>query len=210
MGRARALVLVFSVTATLAGLSAAPVTAEPATSFRSRGVSAYAFWENCSRESCSYRELYAFDGTQKSTEEGPFKGTRVCLFLYSDARGQESGCVTAADGSLSVTKDLSSATLASVTVEVNPCRFDPEGEDFVCDLSRSRSVDVSARWVGRGSAATFSERYTFKNAQCSETYIDRGTHREARARAYFNGNLLRGGWGAIHDGMTNFRSTCEY
>ena len=224
MGRARALTLVLSVTAVLGSFAPAMASSSPAPadSYRSRGVSAWASWEECSEdfESCRFLDLYAFEGMEKS-EEGVFKGTRVCLFVYpAGAFGAatsfpveetESGCSTAPRGTLEVAKDISSARLYATKVELYRCTFDYETEEEVCDPNPSRVVRVAARWNGRGPTFEESSRYTFRVGECSETYADKGTFRRARARARFAGeDLGRTRWAGIQKGWTTFRSTCPY
>jgi hypothetical protein len=209
--RARVLVLVVSATAVLTAVAPAPATAAPGDWYRSRGVSAFAGWDKCNRTTCFFLDLYVFDGSSTAQEGGMVRETSICLYLYTDARGVESGCASAPEGSLGVPRDLSSATLSNTTVDLHPCRFDPDTWEEVCNPNKSRQVTLGVNWTATSPPVTSSERYTFKDGECSETYVDRGTFRDARARGTLDGVALgRSYYAGIHKGMTRFRSTCEY
>ena len=211
MARVRALVLVVSVTAVLAALAPAPATAAPGDWYRSRGVSAFASWDRCNQTTCFYMDLYVFDGASTAPEGGMVRETSICLYLWTDGRGAESGCASAPQGSLDVPRDLSTATLSNTAVEVHPCRFDRDTWEEVCNPNKSRTVTLAVGWTATSPPADSTERYTFKDGECSETYVDRGTFREARARGTMDGvRLGRSYYAGIHKGMTRFRSTCEY
>ncbi len=185
-----------------------------------RGVSAWGYWDYCTKGSCSSIDLLVFEGKTKSQDER-FKGTRVCLYIYPAGgfraasspppTGEtESGCTTAPKRTLVVSQDLSTANLAATTVEVEPCSYEP-GTGEICHPERRRLIKVVAQWTADGPAFQESERYRFDFGDCSETYVSRGTFRYAQATATFNGaGLGQSGEAELHKGKTKFRSTCEY
>ncbi|HEX8099578.1 MAG TPA: hypothetical protein VF660_05160 [Actinomycetota bacterium] len=183
----------------------------------SHGVSVWALWEHCtSSEACSQTSLYAFQGNQKSADER-LHGTRVCFsispFGFLPETGEfpeeESGCATARRGTLTVSKDLSLATLGPTEIELHRCQI--VFEDAFCDPDPSRVVTVAGRWTARSPASEQSDRYTFHVGECTERYSVRGAFREARARVTVDGDRLRRtNEAAIEKAMTKSRSCSNF
>jgi hypothetical protein len=190
------------------------MAAEPLYSYSSRGVSAYADWSKCNNSGCWYVSLYAFQGTQKGAE-GPFNGTRVCVFAsgFSSGESYVTGCSQAPRGTLSVTKDLSSATLDSTSVGAHVCTYDYKTDEEVCDPNDTRMLTASASWTGFGSTYSDSWRYSFTDGSCKETDSGKGTAREATARGVVNDIVFRRrhlDYAGLGKGMERYRSTCEF
>lgn len=220
--------------AALVSVSVAP--AQPAgQTFQSsqKGVSASAFWESCmpdtpsdGLQTCTYTELFVFDGRERSADTGRFRGTRICLLVDTETfeeypgGGQgpggdvfeyESGCATARRGTLSVSNDLSRAALPATTVPLDTfrCTFDDATGEEHCDIISSRNVVVAAEWTATGSLARFSERFKFEDENCSESYSARGTRRQAVASARLDGaELGNSSYGEISRASFQFKSTC--
>ncbi len=212
MRRFRALVLVACIAGVVGGLPPGATGKVAAFSGMSRGVSAYAGWEECTEEFCSsFVDLYVFQGTEKDAGK-PFRGTTVCIFSFSERTdGFESGCTTAPSGTLSVGNRLSSAVLRPTQVSVIPCTYDPKTDEEICFEDRARTVTVSARWTARGGLSRSGSRYSFRDETCTETYWAKGTGRFAEATGVVDGTSLgTSDYGEIHKGMTRFRSTCPY
>lgn len=223
MGRVRSLVVVVAVTAVLSSIAPSPASAARTDSYRVRGFSAWGYWDHCTKDSCSLIDLVVFEGKIKSVDER-LKGTRVCLYMLVYPVGgfraassrpppheTESGCTTAPRRTLVVSKDLSAANLAATTVQVESCSYDPDTGDETCHPERSRSIQVTAQWTADGPAYQESERHRVDFGDCSETYIARGTFREADVTATLSGRALgRSGEVELHKGMSKFRSNCVY
>ena len=178
----------------------------------SRGVSAYASWEDCTDEFCSsFYDIYVFQGMDKTARK-PFRGTTVCLFSFDERTdGFESGCNQAPAGTLTVAKDLSSATLRSTDVSVVPCTYDWETDEEICFEDRARTVTVSAQWTATGRSHRSSSRYMFRDEECMESWWDKGIERPADATGALDGSSLgTADFAGLSKGMTRFRSTCPY
>lgn len=217
--------LVVALIAAALILASATLRPEPAAaqavSFSEKGVSADAFWEDCTTEdelsTCTVTELFAFEGKQTSSETGSFKGTRVCLFLETfsfDDEGPfsfESGCSTAPAGTLTVARGLASAMLQPTTVRLDTyeCTFDETTGEEICVIVSSREVTVSASWTATGPLARFSERFRFRVDKCTETFSAKGESRDAVATATLDGAALgESDFASIRTGKFDFRSTC--
>ncbi len=216
----RTLVVIVSAVALLGAFLTTGAADAAVYSFRSKGVSAFGSWDYCTARSCSSVDLYAFQGSEKSSVEGSFRGTLVCLSIwhfeqlgatFSRPPPDETGCTVAPKKTLTVARDLSLATLAATTVEVRRCRYDFRRDEYICNPKNSRLITVAARWTGRGVAETQSSRYRFKTGDCTDIYSHRGTFRDARGRADFDGISAGRSWEAgLGKGMTRVRSTCPY
>jgi hypothetical protein len=216
-------VLAFAAMLALALAATTVAAAAPPATFTSKGVSAFGDWESCSTErgvtTCTFVSLFAFEGTEKSTESGTFTGTRVCLFIDtfsfrqgpgrpppSDGDTFEEGCSTAPAGTLAVASDLSSATLQSTTVTVNELVC----TEFDCTpTGSSRDVVIAAEWTATGPLSSFSGRFKFDDGTCTETFSERGESREAVATATLDGSSLGESlFATITRGTFTFKTTC--
>ena len=212
MRRFRALVVLACVAGVVAGLPPSATGKTPAFSGFSRGVSAWAGWEDCTQEYCSsFVDLYAFQGMDKYARK-PFRGTTVCFSSYSERSDvYESGCTSAPRGTLTVAKDLSWGILRPTDVSLVPCTYDYETDEEICYEARARTVTVSAEWTGEGRLSRSFSRYMFRDDECMESYWDRGIGRDATARGAVNGASLGvADYAGLQKGMTKFRSTCPY
>jgi hypothetical protein len=213
--------LVALTAAVIFSLSAAGAAeARDSFSFSSKGVSVDSFWESCTTErgqtTCTFTSLYAFQGTERSSETGTMRGTTVCFytetFSYRDRPGRpggestfESGCSTAPSGTLSVSNDLTSATLATSTVTIST--YDCTEED--CVPVSSRDVTVSGSWTGSGPVVSFSDRSRFDDGTCVYTFSGKGQSRDAVATATVDGAPLgESTYAAIFSGMFTERVVC--
>jgi hypothetical protein len=221
--------------ATLALAGPAVASAGQPFSFSQRGISADAAWEECTENTprrgtttCTFTFLFAFQGTERATGEGAFKGTRVCLFVETftfggpgrgrsggggDSYSFESGCTTAPEGTLSVARDLSSAALAptTITLDTYECIFDPETGEETCTVVSSREVTVSATWTAISGLVRSSERFTFRVEGCRETFSSRTKSRDAEAVGTLDGSSLGTSiFASVSEGTFTFRSTCGF
>lgn len=209
-----ALVAVAALALTASASAAAPGTF----SFTQKGVSGDAFWETCTTSrgvtTCVDTYLFAFQGTERSTDADAFKGTRVCAevdtysFRAGGRRGSfkyESGCTTAPNGTFAAASDLSSASLqpATVTLDTYDC-----GE-YDCTIVSSRDVAVAAEWSGYGSLVQSSGRFKFNDGTCTETDSFKSQGREADAVGTLDGSSLGSGYGFISSGSFTFKITCS-
>lgn len=216
-------VVVVSVWAVQAG----DARAASAFSSSQRGLSANAYWEDCTTTkgmtTCTVTSLFAFQGTEKGTETA-FKGTRVCVSLetYSfrergrrrsggETSSSESGCATAPTGTLNVSRDLSAAILqpTSIAVEAYDCMFDETTGDHDCVTVSNRDVTVSATWTASGTLTQSSERSRFKDGECQFAYSARGGSRDAIASGTLDGASLGDShFAGLSRGRFTFKSTC--
>ncbi len=212
MRRFRALIVVACVAGVVGGLPPSAIGKAPAFSGFSRGVSAWAGWEDCTEWECSsFTDIYAFQGMDKYAKK-PWRGTIVCVFSFAEnTDGYESGCTDAPRGTLTVAKNLSSATLRPTSVDVVLCTYDPKTDEEICYEDRPRTITVSAQWTGEGRASRSSSRYMFKDEVCTESYWDKGIGRDATARGAIDGASLGvADYAGLQKGMTKIRSTCPY
>lgn len=204
--------------------AAGTASARETESFSSKGVSADAFWESCTTQrgvtTCTFTSLFAFEGTERSSETGTTRGAHVCLsidrFSFREGPGRgpgggessfESGCTQAPSGTLVVAGDLSSATLAATTVALDTYECSEEEEE--CTIVSSRDVTVSGSWAGAGPVFSFSDRFRFSDGTCTETFSGKGKSREAVATATIDGTSLGdSAFAAISSGMFTFRLSC--
>ena len=210
-------------------------------SYTERGLSASAYWESCTADSprkgtttCTFTDLFVFQGRERSSGSGPTKGTRVCVFTdtysYStrpDGGGgpeagkvpgdgdysydYESGCASVSSSAFSVARDLATASLAPTTVTLTAysCTYDPTTDTETCDVTGTRDVTVSAEWTAFGELASFSERFKYRLGNCTETYSAKGQRREAVATGTLDGvSLGESLYADIGSGSFTFRSTC--
>jgi hypothetical protein len=221
--------------ATLALSGPGIAAAGQAFSFSQRGISADAAWEECTENTprrgsttCTFTYLFAFQGTERATGEGAFRGTRVCLFVETftfsgpgrgrsggggDTYSFESGCTTAPEGTLTVARDLSSASLAptTITLETFECTFDPDTGEGTCTVVSTRDVTVSATWTAIGGLVRSSERFTFRVEGCRETFSSKTKSRDAEAVGTLDGTSLGTSiFASISEGTFTFRSTCGF
>jgi hypothetical protein len=93
--------------------------------------------------------------------------TGVCLQLTGFGPGGESfeeGCADAA-GKLALNpKDLSTASLSPVSIDLNALVCDPETNE--CDIVFSRTVTVEAAWVGAGKSEKVIGRFADPQNNC--------------------------------------------
>ncbi len=210
----RVLVLIASATALVIGTPTIGAADAPVESYRSRGVSAWGLWGDCSRSGCWFMELSVFEGHQKSTD-GVLKGARVCLSIATyggstPRETDESGCRTARFRTLTASKDISSATLAPTTIRLQPCSWDPEVERWVCDPDKRRRVAVSARWIATSEPFEQSSRRRFRVGNCTESQAHRGMFRWADATAELDGeDVGRTDEAELRKGWLKIRSPCR-
>lgn len=207
------------------GLAGRPAAAAPSESisYTSDGTSAYASSYECVTErkvtTCTYTDLYVFDGRTRESDGG-FSGTRVCLSVYTEQYSgrrflgstQESGCTVDADGAFTAANNLSSATLSptKITLDQLECTYDPATDTETCTVVSSRATTVSAEFTATGSLVKSSQRGTFSDGTCTFTYSSRGSGREATAVLTLDGQVVSGDtYGYIEDGRTTFKETCR-
>jgi hypothetical protein len=218
----RRLAIALTAAATLfvaATIMSAPAGAQVASS--QKGVTAQASWQDCITEgavtTCTSTELFAIQGTEKSSETGSVRGTRVCLsvttssFNGEDSFSVESGCFTARDRRLRVAGRLASATLqpTAVTLDTYECTLDEITGELTCVIVRSREVTVSASWTATGPLAKSSSRSKFRVGKCTETYSSKGEFRNALTAGTLDGAPLGDSdFASIGRVRFDFRSTC--
>lgn len=207
------------------GLAGRPAAAAPSEtiSYTSDGTSAYASSYECVTErrvtTCTYTDLYVFDGRTRESDVG-FSGTRVCLFVYTEQYSgrrflgstQESGCTVDADGAFTAANNLSSATLSptKITLDQLECTYDPATDTETCTVVSSRDTTVSAEFTATGSLVKSSQRGTFSDGTCTFTYSSRGSGREASVVLTLDGQVVSGDtYAFIEDGRTTFKETCK-
>jgi hypothetical protein len=211
----------FAASVLVALVAVGAAQAREAYSFSSKGVSADAYWESCTTErgltTCTFSNIYAFQGTERSRDTGTMRGTTVCFytetFTYRSGPGQgpggessfESGCSSAPSGTLSVSNDLTSATLGASTVTI--WTYECTEED--CVPVTSREVTVSGWWTAGGPLFSFSERFKFDDGTCTYTFSGKGQGRDGVATGTVDGTSLgESGYASISSGMFTERYTC--
>jgi hypothetical protein len=183
----------------LAGLLAfAPAVAadtveNPRESYESIGFDAFSSF--CGAQTCTDTSVSAGQQTTSSGETFTF----VCAdqFTYNIRTGRGSGaggCSEVPASGLTVSSDLSAASLAPTSVEI-------------CSR-HCETITVSAELQGTGEGATFRTRSTDRDGTCTFTYSESGQRQYATGSITFDGDTLDGE-GSIFASKTTFTSRCR-
>jgi hypothetical protein len=215
VGRSRGRFLIVSLVVALLAIPARGAAGAAGYFVRERGVSLEAsWWFIPSPGARTYVDVSVFRGHRKSSIQGIFHGTEVCVRIFKFSRTTESsekGCTTIPPERLIVVEGLSSARLGATRLSIHRCQgWDPATRDEICDPDRSRRVRISARWVATGPAAEEGERASYDHdGNCESKVVIRGTSRSMEARGRLNGDALGSTDDAmIFDGVDRFWSNC--
>ena len=193
--------MVFAVAFALLAF-AAPVAADtvpgpgpgerPRETFEATGFDA--FTSECGQMTCTDTFVYAEEVT---TSEGTFEYVCVDRYTYNMRTGRtvsyESGCTDTTN--LTVSNDLSSATLAPTQVELCARR--------ACD-----TVTVSAELQATGGSSTFRSRYTERDGTCTYTYSDSGRSSHGTGTITLDGDTMSAE-GSIREYTSTFSQRCR-
>ena len=197
------MLVVLAVAAAMLGLVASSASAAEGSSrpIRESGTDEYfdAFSTECTQEQgrtvCTDTYVYA----STFTDEQGIESTFVCVNTdtYSISRtgryssiSSESGCTEVAGDAVTVSGDLSSATLAPTDVELSSCNR------RTCTVSRT--VTVSGTLDGTGTVNTSTGRGTDKFEDCTIRYSYSSTNRQGEGEITIDGDSMdaRGGFGS--------------
>lgn len=164
--------------------------------------------EQQGRTVCTDTNVYAETFTNQQGVESTF----VCVdtYTYSVSRtgryselGSESGCTEVEGDAVTISGDLSSATLAPTDVELTSCNR--QG----CTVSRT--VTVSGTLTGTGTEFTSTGRGTDKFDDCTVRYSYSSTGREGEGTITLDGTSMdaTGGFGTTTYKTTYSNCTFE-
>ena len=174
---------------------AADTIGSPRESFESVGLEA--FDSVCGNQTCTDTYVYA---ERQTTSSGDIF-TYACAdqFTYSIRTGRGmgggGGCSDIPTSALTVSKDLSSASLAPVSV------------DF-CIRRQCNAITISADLQATSGSATFRSRYSENDGTCTFTYADSGQRQSAAGSITFDGATSAAD-GSIFSSKTTVTSKCR-
>ena len=101
--------------------------------------------------------------------------------------GYETGCAPLAEGAFSIdARGLASAALSPVDILVEAFTCDGRG----CGPAGTRTVEVSASYIGVGDLITFRSNGKSSFGGCSMYFVGKGSEREATATLTIDGQSL--------------------
>jgi hypothetical protein len=184
----------------LAGLLAfapaasADTVGPPRESFASVGLEA--FESVCGNQTCTDTHVYAERQTTSSGDT--FIYACADQFTYSIRTGRGTGgggCSDIPVSALTVSKDLSSASLSAVSVEF-------------CVRRQCDQITISAELQATGGSATFRSRYSENDGTCTFTYADSGQRQFAAGSITWDGATSAAD-GSIFSSKTTVTSKCR-
>ncbi len=209
------MLVVLAVAAAMLGLVASSASAAEGSTrpIRESGTSESfdAFSTECTQEQgrtvCTDTFVYA----STFTNEQGIESTFVCVDTYSysvspsgrySTVGSESGCTEVAGDAVTVSGDLSTATLAPTDVELSSCNR------RTCTVSRT--VTVSGTLTGTGTVNTSSGRGTEKFDGCTVRYSYSSASRQGKGTITLDGESMdaTGGFGSTTYKVTY--SNCSF
>jgi hypothetical protein len=174
---------------------AADTVGSPRESFQSVGLEA--FNSVCGNQTCTDTHVYAERQTTSSGDT--FAYACADRFTYSVRTGRGmgggGGCSDIPASALTVSKDLSSASLSSVSVEF-------------CIRRQCDQVTISAELQATGGSATFRSRYSENDGTCTFTYADSGQRQFAAGSITWDGATSAAD-GSIFSSKTTVTSKCR-
>lgn len=193
MRRVMPILLVLVGMLTFAPAVAADTVGSPRESFQSVGFDAFS--SVCGAQTCTDTFINAVEQTTSSGETFTF----VCAdrFTYNIRTGRGSGvggCSDVSASDLTVSGDLSAASLASTSIEV-------------CGR-RCETITVSAELQGTGEGSTFRSKFTERDPTCTFTYSESGKRQFATGSITWDGDTTDAD-GSIFSSKTTFTSKCR-
>jgi hypothetical protein len=167
------------------------VAAETPTIIRDATTFAGAFSSNCviendGTEVCTYVSLQVVS-TDESWEVCVDLSTATYPPIGDPSFTDASGCTVVDSGAFDIDSTLATATLQPITVTLVSTTCDELGN---C-TETSQDVTVSASWTGTGELVRFSDRSSFQEGKCKQTFTGKGTSRESQATITINGDTLQ-------------------
>ena len=201
----RALVSAVALAGLLGGSGVRPVAAaEGPTTLREQrqGIVAQASAEQCTpvgptQRRCRSLTLQVFDGSERSSGQAPFRGTRVCLSLVTRVVGtgtpptagpaagsqEEQGCATLTVGTLHVAPQLARVQLPATALTLEQVRCTPVGRDeAVCEVIGHRQATISGSWTATSRLVSSHSSTHAQHGTCVETRAEHERRRETRAQ----------------------------
>jgi hypothetical protein len=173
---------------------AADTIGSPRESFESVGLEA--FDSVCGAQTCTDTYVYAQHQTTSSGDTFTYACTDRFTYNIRTGRGTGGGgCSDIPASALTVSKDLSSASLAPTSV------------DF-CIRRQCDSITISAELQATGGSATFRSRYTDSDGTCTFTYAESGQRLYAAGSITWDGTTSAAD-GSIFSSKTTFTSKCR-
>ena len=173
---------------------AADTVATPRESFESVGFDA--FYSVCGAQTCTDTYVYAEHQTTSSGDTFTYACADQSTYNIRTGRGTGGGgCSDIPASALTVSKDLSSASLAPTAVEF-------------CIRRQCDSITISAELLGTGGSASFHSRYTERDGTCTFTYADSGQRAFAAGSITWDG-ATSDAEGSIFSSKTTFTSRCR-
>jgi len=173
---------------------AADTASSPRESFESVGFDAYS--SVCGAQSCTDTYVYAERQTTSSGDTFTYACTDRFTYNIRTGRGTGGGgCSDIPASALTVSKDLSSASLAPTSVDV-------------CTRRQCDPITISAELQATGGSATFRSRYTESDGTCTYTYADSGQRQYAAGSITWDG-ATSDAQGSIFSSKTTVTSKCR-
>ena len=227
-GRLRRTVVAVTLVVLLLPLAAATSLADTAPPGQSGGFSRSGFQAiaakgDCTSDgdisTCTSSSVTLFSGKTRDPGSGAVRGTEVCYDLFKDTFDvttgeflssiQEFGCTRDVGQGSSIERDLSSATIAPTTINL---------ETFVCDQNGCNStpgtdVTVEGTFTATSAAIRSSFREVFDDGFCTSRTSFRGTSRGAMFSGTIDGQSEEfgdpDGFAEIGRGTNSSRFSCR-
>ena len=173
---------------------AADTIGSPRESFESVGLEA--FNSVCGAQTCTDTYVYAEHQTTSSGDTFTYACTDQFTYNIRTGRGTGGGgCSEIPASALTVSKDLSSASLAPTSVEF-------------CVRRQCDTITISAELQATSGSATFRSRYTENDGTCTYTYADSGQRQYAAGSITWDGTTSAAD-GSIFSSKTTVTSKCR-
>jgi hypothetical protein len=227
-GRLRRSLAAMVAVLALLPLAAASVSAAPPGTevfgFSEHGLSASADQFECQVEgdiqTCSGMNVFVFSGQRREQGSGAITGTQVCMSSFVDMFNQatdefisatfEFGCTTDVGAGTEIERDLSSATIAPTTVDLQIQTCDPTE---CTDPVDSGSAVVEGTFTGTGPVIRQSSHNSFDDGICTFRDSFRGTSRQSTFSGTIDGQAVEigndeNGFSQIGNGHSSFSGRC--
>jgi hypothetical protein len=143
--------------------------------YRYEGMGAYAVWSE-STDGVSSDKLIQVMETDDGTD------ILVYCWTYDENTGVWSdkwGYLFTQEDVFRINKNLNSATLSPVEIEVTTCVYEPDTGTYPCTYGET--VTIAAQWTGEGDLIKSSSKSIFRYDDFMSKYSDNSMFREATA-----------------------------